>query len=180
MHREKMALCCHEVSTLLSVPRLPSLCPFLTQITLNWVRWTNVFPWPGIGKQFSLIGQTSQTEHVKHVKLAVPLWSVTEKRGQHHPKQKGDDFSERSKKNLLKALSSEEVAQDEGGKVRVCTPVCMAYACINNIMKCRKTEAWLFSIHDLTKSLQAWSKPEPLQRLMMPNPYLLTNTYFLL
>lgn len=33
-----------EVSTLPSVPLLPSLCPFLTQMTWNWVGWTNAPP----------------------------------------------------------------------------------------------------------------------------------------
>lgn len=33
-----------EVSTLPSVPQLPSLGPFLTQMTWNWVRWTNAPP----------------------------------------------------------------------------------------------------------------------------------------
>lgn len=71
-----------EVSTLPSVPPLPSLCLFHTQMTWNWVRWTNSPPvtwhrqevqpnWTDLSDWGCGVRQPA------HV-LPLPWWSVTE------------------------------------------------------------------------------------------------------
>lgn len=91
MHREKTTLCCHERSPLCP---LSLCCPFLTQMTWNWVRWTNATPMTrhiqGVQPNWTDLSDwgcgVRQPAHVLPL-----LWWLGyrgKQRGRHRPKEK--------------------------------------------------------------------------------------------